>query len=179
MLDTEPRVLQARAATTAHHLAGLVARTATGDRAAFRCLYAFLAMSVWRVAALGLPQPGDASAVTRSTFIELWHLAGRHSSDDPHRDLRARLAAITAVRVNDRTRILNHGGVGVVDYDACVRRELRDLLGPGRALIRTGSRTFTDIDDLDGALATICATARWPADPHSGPLSGMDWQLTG
>jgi hypothetical protein len=46
----------------------LVDRIAAGDQAAFRCLYAFLAMRVWRDAIRVLPHPADARAVTRSTL---------------------------------------------------------------------------------------------------------------
>jgi len=158
MLDTAPLASPATAVTTTDHLDTLIARTAAGDRAAFRCLYAFLVMSVWGAAARGLNDPAEAAAVARSTFVEVWHLARHHHNDDPHTDPRAWLMAITAGRVQDRTRILT--GPGVDDYDADVHRELRDLLGPGRALIRTGPRTFTDIDDLDHAMTAIAAITR-------------------
>lgn len=54
----------------------LVTRIAAGDRA-FRTVYAFLAMRVWRDALRLLP-PADARAVPRSTFVEMWHFAGHH-----------------------------------------------------------------------------------------------------
>jgi hypothetical protein len=168
MLDTKPLTSQATAATSTDHLGGLVARTAAGDRSAFRCLYAFLAVPVWRVAVRGLANPADAVAVTRSSFVELWHLA-RHHRGHVHTDLRAWLMAITAGRIDDRARIVASLGVSVADYDAHVHRELRDLLGSGRAVVRVGPRIFIRIDDLDQALPAISAdlSRRRPADRYS------------
>jgi hypothetical protein len=149
---------------TIDHLGRLVARTALGDRAAFRCLYAFQVMSVWRATDRALFDPGDALAATRSTFVELWHLA-RYRRADPHLDHGAWVTAIAAGRVDERTRIRAGFGVNVDvdvdldDYDAHVHRELRDLLGSGRAVIRTGPRTFASVDDLDSALGALAALA--------------------
>lgn len=125
-----------------------VDRIAAGDRAAFRCLYAFLAMPVWREAVRSLPCPADARAVTRSTFVEVWHLAEYHT-DHSRNDTRAWIAAITAGRVGDRLRVPNAPDTILADYDRHVHRELVALLGAGRATIRTGPATFTRVDDLD------------------------------
>lgn len=65
-----------------------------GDRAAFRTVYAFLALQVWRDAIRLLPHL-DARAVTRSTFVEMWHLADHHL-DHEGRETFAWIAAITA-----------------------------------------------------------------------------------
>jgi hypothetical protein len=54
----------------------LLSRIADGDRGAFRCLYAFLAMRVWRTATATPLGPAAAAAVTMSTFVEVWHSAG-------------------------------------------------------------------------------------------------------
>jgi hypothetical protein len=71
--------------------------------AAFRCLYTFLVMRVWRAASRSLPHPVDSQAVTRSTFVEVWHLA-RHHLDDSGLDTDAWIAAITARHVDERLR---------------------------------------------------------------------------
>jgi len=157
VLDTIPSASMSTAITTKDHLGRLVAGTAAGERPAFRCLYAFLAMPVWRIAAHGLPEAAHASAVTRSTFVEVWHLARYHRNGDRPFDALAWLTAITAGRVSDRMRL--PAGAGTGDHDAHTRRELRDLLGPGRALIRTGNRAFVRIDDLDDALTAIADLA--------------------
>jgi DNA-directed RNA polymerase specialized sigma24 family protein len=109
-------------------LHGLVGRIAAGDRAAFRRLYTLLALPVWRDAIRTLPRPLDAQAVTRSTFVEVWHMAGHHL-DDAGTDSRTWIAAITARRAIDRlptggtTRRLRD------DHDGHTLRELTALLG--------------------------------------------------
>ncbi len=146
----------ARTATTANggdRLHELVARIATGDRAAFRCLYAFLAMPVWREAVRALPQPADARAVTRSTFVEVWHLAGHHV-DHSGIDTRAWIAAIAARRVDDRLRTSTTPCPVLGDYDSHTHRELAALLGAGHATIRIGPATFTRVDHLNLDLTT-------------------------
>ncbi len=123
----------ARAFTTANggdRLYELVVRIATGDRAAFRCLYASLAMRVWRDAVRVLPHPVDARAATRSTFVEVWHLAG-HYVDDSRIDTRGWIAAIAARRVDDRLRASTTPSPVLGDYDRHVHRELAALLGRG------------------------------------------------
>lgn len=141
----------ARAFATAYgndRLHDLVARIAAGDRTAFRCLYAFLARRVWRDAIRAMPYPVDARAVTRSTFVEVWHLAGHHL-DDAGLDTRTWIAAITARRVDDRLRASLTPCLLRDDYDRHTHRELAALLGAGPATIRTGRATFTRVDDLD------------------------------
>jgi DNA-directed RNA polymerase specialized sigma24 family protein len=126
----------------------LVVRVATGDRTAFRVLYAFLAMRVWRDAVQTLPHPVDARAVMRSTFIEVWHLAGHHLDDDGP-DIDTWIAAITARRVHDRLRDCDTHGRLRDDHDDHTHREIVALLGAGHAVIRTGPGTFTRVADLD------------------------------
>src|SRR5689334_7360153 len=81
----------------------LVARVASGDRVALRCLYAFLAVRVWHTASRTLPHPADALAVTRSTFLEVWHTAGGAG----RYDARDWIQAIAAVRVDERQSVLS------------------------------------------------------------------------
>jgi len=141
----------ARAATAAYgrdRLQDLVVRIAAGDRAAFRGLYGFLAMKVWRDAVRTLPRPIDARAVTRSTFVEVWHLAGHHL-DDAGPDTRTWIAAITARRVDDRLRVPDTLYLLRDDYDRHTHRELAALLGAGHATMRTGPATFIRVDNLD------------------------------
>ena len=143
----------ARAPATTYgsdRLHGLIARIAAGDRAAFRGLYAFLAMRVWRDAVRALPHPVDARAVTRSTFVEVWHLAGHHL-DDAGPDTRAWIAAITARHVDDRLRTIDAPCLLGGDYDRHTHRELAALLGAGQATIRTAGGTFSRVDDLNRA----------------------------
>ena len=151
----------------------LISRVAAGDRAAFRRLYAFMAMRVWQIAArapLGRP---DAVAVMRSTFVEVWHSAGAAA----RYDARDWMATVTTGRVNDRLRIIDpYGCCGApssppveaghphrqspdaADYDAHVHRELTALLGIAGAIIRTGPGRFARIDNLDDAPAAIART---------------------
>lgn len=141
----------ARSTTTANgsdclHL--LIDRIAAGDRAAFRCLYAFLAMRVWRDAIRALPHPVDARAVTRSTFLEVWHLAGHHV-DHSRIDTGTWIAAITARQIDDRRRAFNTPCPVLGDYDSHVHRELAALLGAGPAMIRISPATFARVDDLN------------------------------
>jgi DNA-directed RNA polymerase specialized sigma24 family protein len=144
---------------------------AAGDRTAFRRLYAFMAMRVWQIAAMAPLGLADADAVTRSTFVEVWHSAGAGT----RYDARDWMATVTTGRVNDRLRIIDAndryrvcpaepcvGADRQIDYDAHVHHELTGLLGAGGATIRTGPGVFARIDDLDHALATIAA-ATWAA----------------
>jgi RNA polymerase sigma-70 factor (ECF subfamily) len=143
------------------HLDLLVGRVAAGDKGAFRCLYAFLAMRVWCAAVATLPDRVHAPAVTRSTFVELWHLARHHTNrshaNRSHASTRAWIAAITARQIDDRLRTVNAPGPLFDEYDRHVHRELADLLGAGQATIRVSPATFARVDDLDLALATIAA----------------------
>jgi DNA-directed RNA polymerase specialized sigma24 family protein len=159
----------------------VISQVAARDRAAFRRLYAFMAMQIWRIVAQAPLGPADAVAVTRSTFVEVWHSARAAI----HYDARDWMATVTTRRVNDRLRLVDANrrhrvhpaepGVGadrrhqpptVVDHDAHVHRELTALLGAGAATIRTGPRVFARIDDLDQALATIAATRAARPDPR-------------
>lgn len=126
-------------------LHALVTRIAAGDRAAYRTLYAFLAMRVWRDAIRLLPI--DARAVTRSTFVEIWHLAGHHL-DHEGRETSAWIRSITARHVNDRIRSTGGQSLHRDDYDQHTHRELAALLGKGHATIRTAPATFTRVVDL-------------------------------
>ena len=156
-------------AVSTDHLDRLVSRVAAGERPAFRCLYAFMAVRVWKTAARALPHPGHALAVTRSTFLEVWQTAGAAA----RYDARDWLDSITAFRVDERQRVLDehdrHGieadgagrrvrATGLVDYDDHVHRELVNALGAGRATIRVGPATFVRIEDLDRAIDAIAAT---------------------
>lgn len=142
---TSPRT--ATAADGHDRLNDLVDRIAARDRAAFRCLFAFLAMPIWREAVRTLPDPRDAPAVTRSTFVEVWHLAGHHVNSPIA--TRAWIAAITARQVHDRLGASNASGPFLGDHDAHVHRELAALLGAGQATIRISPATFVRVDDLD------------------------------
>jgi hypothetical protein len=139
----------ARADTSAHgsnHLPDLVARIATGDRSAFRCLYGFLAMRVWREASLSLPHPVDSQVVTRSTFVDVWHLA-RYHLDDSELETDAWIAAITVHHVEERLRSIDRPNLARDDHDRHTYREFaamisgtgarsgpeRNLSGPYRA----------------------------------------------
>jgi hypothetical protein len=171
----------------------VISGIAGGDRAAFRCLYAFMATRVWHMATDAGLCAADAAAVTRSTFVEVWHSAGTAA----RYDARDWMAMVTAGRVNDRlllTEANDRRGVHpaepavaagrqdpaptAADYDAHIHRELAALLGAGGATVRIGPSIFARIDDLDHALATIAAGpaaaagARWPvALPSAVPQS--------
>jgi hypothetical protein len=154
-----------------HVISGVAAR----DRAAFRRLYAFMAMRVWHMVTEAPLCAADAVAVMRSTFVEVWHSAGAAA----RYDARDWMAMVTAGRIDDRLSLIDANGRGgvhpaepavaagrqhqapaVADYDANVHRELIALLGSGRATIRTSPGTFVRVDDLDHALATIVAATR-------------------
>jgi hypothetical protein len=175
-----------------HHdrLDHLISRIATGDRAAFRCLYAFMAMRVWHSAVEARLSPANAVAVTRSTFVEVWHFAGAAG----RYDARDWLAALGARRVNDRLRAIDADGrhgdpvnqpyltangqsqpPDAGDYDSHIHRELTALLGAGDATIRTSPGVFARVDDLDRALATIAAAqAAAPVSyPSAAPPSAI------
>jgi DNA-directed RNA polymerase specialized sigma24 family protein len=124
----------------------LVTRIAGGDRAAFRTVYAFLVMRVWRDSLRLLP-PADARAVTRSTFVEIWHLA-RHHLDHDERTLCAWVQEIVARYIEDRCRTANGARPLQRAYDHHTHRELISLLGTGEATIRTAPSTFTRVIDL-------------------------------
>jgi DNA-directed RNA polymerase specialized sigma24 family protein len=127
-------------------LHALVTRIAAGDRAAFRTVYAFLAMQVWRDAIRLLP-PADARAVTRSTFVEIWHLAGHHL-DHERRETFAWISTITARHTGDRIRSTGGQRLDCNGYDHHTHRELVALLGNGHTTIRTARATFTRVADL-------------------------------
>ncbi|WP_412749860.1 hypothetical protein [Krasilnikovia sp. M28-CT-15] len=124
----------------------LVTRIAAGDRAAFRTVYAFLVMRVWRDALRLLPS-ADARAVTRSTFVEMWHLAGHHR-DHEGRGTAAWIRSIAARHIEDRPPTTNGGQPLQCAFDHHTLRELISLLGPGRGTIRTAPATFTRVVDL-------------------------------
>jgi RNA polymerase sigma-70 factor (ECF subfamily) len=107
----------------------LVVRIAAGDRSAFRTLYASLAMRVWRDVSRLMPLPDDSQAVTRSTFIEVWHLARYRLDDDDVTDTDAWIAAIAARKVEERL----DAGVARGDYDRHTYREFAAIIGVGRA----------------------------------------------
>lgn len=153
MIDAPTSAPVATMADGGKRLHHLVARIAVDDRAAFRCLYAFLAMRVWRDAIRALPHPVDARAVTRSTFVEVWHLAAHHV-DHSRIDTRTWIATIVARRVDDRIRALDTPRSLLGDYDRHVHNELAALLGAGHATIRISSATFVHVDDLNLDLAT-------------------------
>ncbi len=161
----------------------LLSRIASGDRTAFRRLYAFMAMRVWQTVT-ATPLGPAAAAVTMSTFVEVWHSAGAAA----HYDARDWIAAVSTGRANDRLRALrtngHHSGhparlhttadghdrpPTVDDYDVHIRRELTDLLGHGRATIRTSPGVFIRIDDLGDTLVTIATAA---GDPGRPPVPG-------
>jgi hypothetical protein len=73
-----------------------------------------------------MPLPADSQAVTRSTFIEIWHLARYHLADGGT-DTDAWIAAITARRVEERLR----AGAARGDYDHHMYREFAAILGAG------------------------------------------------
>src|SRR5690348_15569127 len=150
----------------------LISAIAARDRTAFRRLYAFMAMRVWHMVTEAPLCPADAVAVTRSTFVEVWHSAGAAA----RYDARDWMAMVTAGRVDDRLRLITANGRRRVhpaepvvaadrqdptptaaDYDAHIHRELTALLGAGGATVRIGPGVFTRIDHLDHALATIAA----------------------
>jgi DNA-directed RNA polymerase specialized sigma24 family protein len=105
----------------------LVDRIAAGDRGAFRRLYALLALPVWRDAIRASPRPLDARAVTRSTFVEVWHMAPHHV-DETGIDNRAWIAAITARHADDRLRATDNTSPLRDDHDGHTRQELIALL---------------------------------------------------
>jgi DNA-directed RNA polymerase specialized sigma24 family protein len=107
----------------------LVVGIAAGDRRAFRRLYALLVPRVWGEAVQLLP-PGEARAVTRSTFVEIWHLA-RHHLDDGTGEVRTWVVAITARRVDERIRSCGEPSPHRAGYDHHMHCELVALLGPG------------------------------------------------
>ena len=113
------------------HLDGLVARIATGDRSAIRTLYAFLAMRVWRDASRLMPHLVDSQAITRSTFVAVWHLA-KHHVDGGGLDTDAWIAAITARKVEERLRATDTPLVVREDDDRHTYREFAAMFGAGR-----------------------------------------------
>jgi hypothetical protein len=174
MIELPPTTTSDIPAPTAGHdrLDHVISGIAAGDRATFRRLYAFMATRTWHIATEAPLRPAEAVAVTRSTFVEVWHSAGAAA----RYDARDWMATVTAGRVNDRLRLIDtngHRGVHpaepavaadhqhrpptVADHDAHIHRELTALLGAGGATIRTGPGVFARIDDLDHALATIAA----------------------
>ena len=123
------------AARTSNHLDLLVCRIAGGDRQAFRCLYAFLAVRVWRDAVRSLRHPVDARAVTRATFVEVWYTAGHHV-DHPGSDTASWASAIVARHVRERLRTPDPPCAILGDYDRNVHHELVALLGAGPATVQ-------------------------------------------
>lgn len=125
----------------------LVSRVAAGDRAAFRTLYAFLSTQVWHDAVQALP-PVDAKAVMRSTFVEVWHLAGHHADPGGPRETRDWVRSITARHIADRIRLTAGRPCHDDSYDRHTQRELAAMLGEGRATIRTAPAIFTRVGDI-------------------------------
>jgi DNA-directed RNA polymerase specialized sigma24 family protein len=109
------------------HVHDLVALIATGDRSAFQSLYALLAMRVRRDASRSMPRAVDSQAVTRSTFVEVWHLA-RHHVDDGGLNTDAWIAAITAHKIEERLRGLDNPSLVREDYDRHTYREFAAMM---------------------------------------------------
>jgi len=168
------------------HLDRLLLRTATGDLTAFRCLYAFLAVRVWHTAADAFPAPRQALAITRSTFLDIWHTADTAAQYDA----RDWIEGIAAFRVRERQRLLDGDaltGATVggrlrelsayrADRDERTHRELAGLLGPGPAIIRVSPATFIRIENLDLAVAAIAIAAgrrRQGPGPHRHDQPGV------
>jgi DNA-directed RNA polymerase specialized sigma24 family protein len=108
MIELAAPPAPATAAPTVNHdrLDHVISRVAAGDRVAFRRLYAFMAVRVWRVVAEAPLGPADAVAVARSTFVEVWHSARAGI----RYDAREWMATVTTGRVNDRLRIIDASG---------------------------------------------------------------------
>ena len=142
-------------ATVSGHLDRLITRTAAGDRAAFRLLYAGLAVHVWCVVISRLRRD-VALAVVQATFVEVRLRAKSH--DTAATDPREWIAAIASRRADDRRR-----GAGrhrrpdepTVEYDALIQSQLAEQLGNGPGTIRITAGTFVRVDDLDQALPAI------------------------
>lgn len=109
----------------------LVGRIAAGDRAAFRRLYTTFSKRVRQSAMLVLPQPRHALAVTRATFLEVWHLAGHHVNQ-PSVRLGVWITAITTCHISERIRALEGPHMLLDDYDRHVHCELAVLLSSTR-----------------------------------------------
>ena len=124
----------------------LVIRVAAGNRPAFRTLYSLMAMRVWRDAVRLLP-PGDARAVTRSTFVEVWHLARHHLGHEAG-EIGAWVQAIAARHIDDRIRLAGERSLHCDSYDDHMQCELVALLGTGQATVRTGPSAFARVVDL-------------------------------
>jgi hypothetical protein len=91
----------------------LISRIAAGDRAAFRRVYAFMAMRVWHSALDARLRPANAVAITRSTFVEVWHFAGAAA----RYDARDWIAALGTRRANDQLRTIDaNARHGVLDH---------------------------------------------------------------
>jgi hypothetical protein len=155
------------------HLDHLISRIAAGDRAAFRCLYGFMAVRVWYTAVESQLCPADAAAVTRSIFLDVWHLAGTAA----RYDARDWMAAACSRHISDRLRTVGadvrrgvrpgqpyvdpdgHGQPPIVAHDdSHIHRELATVLGTGRATIRVSPGVYARIDDLDHALVVIASS---------------------
>ena len=138
------------------HLDRLVTRTASGDRAAFRLLYAGLAVHVWCVVISRLRRD-VAVAVVQATFVEVGLRA--KSYDRAAGEPREWMTAIAVRRADDRRR--GPGGRHrrpdelTVEQDALVQSQLTEQLGDGPGTIRITAGTFLRVDDLDRALPAI------------------------
>jgi DNA-directed RNA polymerase specialized sigma24 family protein len=148
------------------HLDRLVARTAAGDRAAFRMLYAGLAVHVWCVVVSRLRRE-VAVAVVQATFVEVRLRA--HSYDGEAGDPREWVTAIAVRRADERRR-----GAGgrhhrpeeiTADYDALVQSQLAEQLGDGPSTIRITAGAFLRVGDLDQALPAIADA--WARAQHT------------
>jgi DNA-directed RNA polymerase specialized sigma24 family protein len=125
-------VYTATAAPHSSHLHELIAGIAAGNMSAFRGLYAVLAVRVWRDASRLMPHPGDAWAVTRATFVEVWHLARFHV-DAGGLDPDAWIAAITAHQLEERLRSNGRRSLVRHEYDRHTYREFAAIIGAGKA----------------------------------------------
>ena len=87
----------------------LVGRIASGDKAAFRRLYARLHTAVCDHVDGILSRRADVPAVVSSTFVEVWWLARHHSGSGT--DVRTWIAGIAAARAAERERGPERGGL--------------------------------------------------------------------
>jgi len=143
-------------APVSSHLDRLITRTAAGDRAAFRLLYAGLAAHVWCVVITRLRRD-VAAAVVQATFLEARLRA--KSYDSATGEPREWITAIAVRRAGDRR--LGTGGRHrrpdeiTLDHDMLVQSQLAEQLGGGPGTIRITAGTFLRVDDLAQALPAI------------------------
>jgi RNA polymerase sigma-70 factor, ECF subfamily len=135
-----------------HEEARLLARTAAGDRDAFRALYARYSAPLYSLAIRLVGNAGDAEELLQDAFVKIWRHAGSH-------DLRKSRPFTWAVTILRRTCIDHLRRRGSRPVTTSLEEDTLPL-APSAADGAQAAEASEDAERLRGALAAVAPTQR-------------------